>query len=390
MPTDRKRHLEAGGTSGIPRRILIYEVNNKVWTQGQSKAALQLSSLRRVMWSNCAASGNGIFSPKKMCSHRLLKTYRCYRKDSHLRRINTCIVGSSHIINHPSSMCTQHTPHQTPHHFPPSENNLPIPLQHKCKSQRVASVYQHRYSEQKWYPRSQMSCQMHATRSVRDSRGMNYCPVATVTPRMQKTPCRGLKNGDLWDFILKTIPVTRRGEGGLKERKKIDSEREREKKRLRYSEKKARGRRRETRRCFTRNNLQQCFRQFGLLLSLYFYKASRNTSSAIHFISIPTPASYLHFVSFTPPFHFSACHYISWMITYWQFLHWHSTDQDTTLPASKEGGKWWAFFQSSLSFSFFSPPPQVPVLLSGFHRQPPNLLIKSRSLPSDPYEPLQG
>lgn len=58
MQTDRKRHLEAGGTSGIPRRILICEVNNKVWTQGQSKAALQLSSLRRVMWSNCTASEN--------------------------------------------------------------------------------------------------------------------------------------------------------------------------------------------------------------------------------------------------------------------------------------------------------------------------------------------
>ncbi len=56
---------------------------------------------------------------------------------------------------------------------------------------------------------------------------------------------------------------------------------------------------------------QQCSRQFGSLLSLYFYKASRNTSSAIHFISIPTPASHLHSVSFTSLFHFSACHYIS-------------------------------------------------------------------------------
>lgn len=42
MPTDGKRHLEAGGTSGVLRRILICEVNNKVWTQGQSTAALIL------------------------------------------------------------------------------------------------------------------------------------------------------------------------------------------------------------------------------------------------------------------------------------------------------------------------------------------------------------
>lgn len=104
--------------------------------------------------------------------------------------------------------------------------------------------------------------------------------------------------------------------------------------RLGYS---VRGKRRQTRRSHTNSNLQQCFRQFGSLLSLYFYKASRNTSSAIHFISIPTPASHLHSVSFTSPFHFSACQYISWMITYCQFLHWHSTGQDTTLPASKAG-----------------------------------------------------
>lgn len=39
---DRKRHLEAGGTSGILSRILIREVNNKVWRQGQSRATLIL------------------------------------------------------------------------------------------------------------------------------------------------------------------------------------------------------------------------------------------------------------------------------------------------------------------------------------------------------------
>lgn len=64
-----------------------------------------------------------------------------------------------------------------------------------------------------------------------ETAGVNYCPVATVTPRMQKTPCHGLENGDLWDFISrKTIPVTRGREGWEKERKKIDSERVRERK----------------------------------------------------------------------------------------------------------------------------------------------------------------
>lgn len=160
-------------------------------------------------------------------------------------------------------------------------------------------------------------------------------------------------------------------EGRRKERKLIVKEgREGEKRDLDTVWKKVRGRGRETSRGFACSDLQRCFRQFGSLLSLYFYKVSRNTSSAIHFISIPTPASHLHSVSFTSPFHFSACHYISWMITYWQFLHWQSTGQDTTLPASKTGGKWWAFFQYCLSSSFFASPLWVPILRSYFQRQP--------------------
>lgn len=229
-----------------------------------------------------------------------------------------------------------------------------------------------------------MSCQIHATRSVQDSRGMNYCPVAMVTPCMQKTPCCGLKNGDLWDFISKAFSVTAvEKEGGKrenwlwKERKKRDSDA-------------VRGRRRETRRGFARSNLQLCFRQFGSLLSLYFYKVSRNTSSAIHFISIPTPASHLHSVSFTSLFHFSACHYISWMITYWQFLHWQSTGQDTTLPASKTGGKWWAFFQYCLSFSFFTSPLWVPILLSYYHDTPPPPLDQIQIVAIWPLQALAG
>lgn len=188
-----------------------------------------------------------------------------------------------------------------------------------------------------------------------DSRGMNYCPVATVTPRMQKTPRRGLKNGDLWDLISKNHSSDR-GAGVRSEREKRDWQGKSERKkrdsdtvRRKWEEEEEEG---ESRRGFTSSNLQQCFRQFRSLLSLYFYKESRNTSSAIHFISIPTPASHLHSVSCTSHFHFSACHYISWMITYWQFLHWHRMGQDTTLPASKAGGRWGAFFQPRLSFSF--------------------------------------
>lgn len=130
------------------------------------------------------------FLPEEMSSNR---PGTSYREDSHLCTINTCIAASSHIINHPPTMCTQHPPHQTPRHFPQSENKLPIPLQHKLMSQTVAPVYQHRYKEQKWYSKSLVSCQIHATRTVRDRRGMNYCPVATVTPCMQKTTLQGLK-----------------------------------------------------------------------------------------------------------------------------------------------------------------------------------------------------
>lgn len=167
----------------------------------------------------------------------------------------------------------------------------------------------------------------------------------------------------------------REGGRGEREKKRLSVKEGEKEKRLKYSLRKAKGRRRETRQGLTRSNWQQCFRQFGSLLSLYFYKESRNTSSAIHFISIQTPASHLHSVSFASPFHFSACHYISWMITYWQFLHRQSTDRDTTPAASRAGENGEPFFflfpQSCCFFSFFIPSPQVPVLLSDFHQQPP-------------------
>lgn len=160
-----------------------------------------------------------------------------------------------------------------------------------------------------------------------------------------------------------------RGEGEREEwkREKKDWQRKRKrKKRESDTGRKKGGRRRGRRQGFTRSNLQQCFRQFGSLLSLYFYKESRNTSSAIHFISIPTPASYLHSVSFTSPFHFSVCHYISWMITYWQFLRWHRTGQDATPPASKAGGKWWAFSPILSFFLFLRPSTLSPSPALGF------------------------
>lgn len=66
--------------------------------------------------------GKWDFFPKKMSSIISAKTYRRYREDSHLCTINTCIVDSSHIVNHPPTICTQHPPHLT---------TLPIPLRHK-------------------------------------------------------------------------------------------------------------------------------------------------------------------------------------------------------------------------------------------------------------------
>lgn len=65
MPMDQKRHLEAGGTSGILGRILICEVNNKVWTQGQSKAALWLSILEMSNMEKRHTFGKWDFFPKK-------------------------------------------------------------------------------------------------------------------------------------------------------------------------------------------------------------------------------------------------------------------------------------------------------------------------------------
>lgn len=189
---------------------------------------------------------------------------------------------------------------------------------------------------------------------LQHTRGMNYHLVATVTPLMQKKNHAAFwKMMILWFDFDKPSHWWRGGE----------------------KEKDTRGRKDwENEMGLTRSDWQPCFSQFGSLLPLCFCEGSRNTSSAIHFISIPTPASHLHSVSFTSSFLFSACHYISWMITQWQF-HWPSTGLDTALPASKTA-KVASLCYKHADFSCFffqksfSPSPTVPLLLSGFHQRP--------------------
>lgn len=249
---------------------------------------------------------------------------------------------------------------------------------------------------------------------MRDSGGMNYHPVATVTPRMQKPPCRD-SGGEKREREKKKRWFVRfdsekplewwvEGEGGRKwivEERKEDWLGKRARKKRGWGQRRREEKKKNPDGAWLAAIRRQCFRQFGSLLSLYFYTQSRNTSSAIHFISIPTPASHLHSVSFASPFHVSACHYISWMITLWQFLRWHSPVQDTTPPASKaewgegekKNGKPSVF---SRFVSFFIPSPQVPTRLSNFHQQrqlPPSqhqLSVKSRSLLCDPCETSHG
>lgn len=82
---DQKRHLEVGCSSSILRRILICEVNNKVWTQGQSEAPL---ILEKSNVNSGASFGNGIR----------------WKRSSIKGRICTC-----HTVSHPP-VCSQHTP----------------------------------------------------------------------------------------------------------------------------------------------------------------------------------------------------------------------------------------------------------------------------------------
>lgn len=139
---------------------------------------------------------------------------------------------------------------------------------------------------------------------VQDTSGMNYHLVATVTPLMQETPRCVLKEMMILFLIFfffviwfwKTIPV-------MMGRREIRRAQEGEKIERKGGTKKKEGRR-GMRQGLTRSDWQPRFSQFGSLLPLCFCEGSRNTSSAIHFISIPTPASHLHSVSFTSSFSF--------------------------------------------------------------------------------------
>lgn len=125
-------------------------------------------------------------------------------------------------------------------------------------------------------------------------------------------------------------------------------------------------RRREMRQGLTCSDWQPCFSQFGSLPPLCFCEGSRNTSSAIHLISIPTPASHLHSVSF--------CLFLSFLRMPLHFLNdnavaislaIHSPGHNVTCIQSWENSKplletVWIFF----SFFFSSPDIPRPFTLS--------------------------
>lgn len=105
---------------------------------------------------------------------------------------------------------------------------------------------------------------------------------------------------------------------------------------------------------------QPRFSQFGSLLPLCFCEGSRNTSSAIHFISIPTPASHLHSVSFTSffsflhvPLHFLNDNGVTLSLAV------HRPGHNASCSQSME--KWKVFVRNMLIFPFF--PPRHPSAL---------------------------
>lgn len=208
------------------------------------------------------------------------KVQRWYEEDSHHVTLTRAVSWLSHIIHYCTS---KHPLHQT-------LLRICLQLRWVWAASLVTAG-----TGLGWYPRSHVSCQIHATRSIWDSRGKNYCPVATVTSHMQKTPCCGWKK---WWFVRFDFEKPFQWWEGGREEGWCGSEGQKWKKESQiHSEEEGE----KTRQGLTRRNWQQCFRQFGSLLSLYFYTESRNTSSAIHFISIPTPANHLHSVSFASP-----------------------------------------------------------------------------------------
>lgn len=113
----------------------------------------------------------------------------------------------------------------------------------------------------------------------------------------------------------------------------------------------------------TRSVWQPRFSQFGSLLPLCFCEGSRNTSSAIHFISIPTPASHLHSVSFTSSFSFLhvPLHFLNDnAVTFSSAVH--RPGHNVTCIQSRE--KWKVFVRNMLIFPFFPPDILQPFTLS--------------------------
>ena len=191
------------------------------------------------------------------------------------------------------------------------------------------NAHHHHHVRQTNYqsPCSISSCKISLLAQVQD-RKQNYIRVSHVMPNSCNTICTRQWGDELlpccygnpsyaentmlwfekWWFVIfhfgnhSSLEEEER-EGGRerwKRGKRLTGKEGAKESRLRYSEeeKKREEKGGRTRQGFTRSNLQQCFRQFGSLLTLYFYKASRNTSSAIHFNSIPTPARPFAFCQF--------------------------------------------------------------------------------------------
>lgn len=106
----RKRHLEAGGSGGILRRILISEVYNKVWTQGHPRdegCGAEVRAFRK--WDSPP--------PKNVLNHpckdmQVLKRICISAEWSY-------VVTSSHVIIDPPCNHSYVRPaHQTPQHSP--------------------------------------------------------------------------------------------------------------------------------------------------------------------------------------------------------------------------------------------------------------------------------
>lgn len=193
---------------------------------------------------------------------------------------------------------------------------------------------------------------------------------------------------EIW--FWKTIPVMRGRKGGVGVRDKN------ERKRVKYILRKKERKRGKAWLAGTGSSALDNLGHFCHCISI-----RRAETHHLPFISFPFQhLQTICILSVLPPllasFHFSACHYISWMITYWQFLHWHSTDQDTTPPASKAGknGEQFFFFFLENVFMFvlflhpFTPVPSAALRFPPAH--PPHLSITSWSLLCDPYETLHG